>query len=94
MGDTLVADAQICKVAVGLTPSVTITSLMLRVGVLASLSKIVTIPMPSPIVALVGFVKVTVKVSVGSFMKSSTIGTVTFTQVCPAGIVAVAVVVV
>ena len=35
MGEVLVLDAQICKVAVGFTPSVTVTSLMLRVGVAA-----------------------------------------------------------
>ena len=94
MGNVLATDVQICKVAVGLTPSVTITSLMLRVGAFASLSKIVTIPAPSLIVAPVGLLRVTLKVSVGSFTKSSVIGMVTFTQVCPAGMVAVAVVVV
>ena len=93
MGTVVAADAQICRVAVPAF-SLTVTSLMLNVGTSTSLSKIVTIPVPSAIVALLGLVRATVKFSVGSFMASSTIGMVTFTQVCPAGIVAVAVVVV
>ena len=93
MGTVVAADAQICRVAVPAF-SLTVTSLMLNAGTSTSLSKIVTIPVPSLMVAPVGLLRVTLKVSVGSFIKSSTIGRVTFTQVCPAGMVAVAVVVV
>ena len=75
-------------------PSKTVGLLMLTVGC-GSLSIIV--PVPTALVLAV-FVLVTVpfnvNVSVGSFVVSCVVGTVTVTLVCPAGMVTVCVVVV
>ena len=75
-------------------PSTTVGLLMLTVG-FRSLSFIV--PVPTAIVFAV-FVEVTValnvKFSVGSFVVSSVVGTLTVTLVAPAGMVTVVVVVV
>ena len=75
-------------------PSTTVGLLMLTVG-FGSLSFIV--PVPTAVVFAV-FVEVTVapnvKFSVGSFVVSSVVGTLTVTLVAPAGMVTVVVVVV
>ena len=77
-----------------LDPSLTVGLLTLAVGV-ASLSVIVAVPL-AVVFAVLPEVTVAsrVKLSEGSSVESSVVGTLTVTPVCPAGMVTVVVVVV
>ncbi len=75
-------------------PSLIVTFPIVATGV-ASLSVMVTVPVGLVLMVLpLVTVPFTVNVSAGSSIVSSKIGTVTFTVVCPAGIVTVVTVVV
>ena len=67
-------------------PSVLVTSLMLMRG---SSSRMVPTPWPSAMVALVGLLRLTTKVSFGSARRSPLTSTVIVPVVWPAGIVSV-----
>jgi hypothetical protein len=67
-------------------PSVTVTSLM---EILGSSSRMVPIPWPSAITALVALLRLTKKVSFGSPRRSPLTSTVIVPLVWPAGIVSV-----
>ena len=73
-------------------PSVTVGLLMLTVGV-ASLSLMVAVPIAAVLLVLPEVtVPFKVKVSADSSILSSVVGTLTVTEVCPAGMVTVVVV--